>query len=40
MKINLKEIGFWLNYVGWINLAYNRDQWEILVNMVMNLQVP
>jgi hypothetical protein len=26
--------------VNWINLVQSRDQWRVLVNMVMNLQVP
>jgi hypothetical protein len=25
--------------VKWIHLAHNRDQWWVLVNVVMNLQV-
>jgi hypothetical protein len=25
--------------MGWINLAQDRDQWQALVNTVMNLQV-
>jgi len=29
-----------LEAVDWINLAYDRDQWRSLVNMVMNLRVP
>ena len=24
----------------WIDLAQNRDRWQVLVNMVMNLWVP
>jgi hypothetical protein len=24
----------------WVHLVLDRDQWQILVNMVMNLQVP
>jgi hypothetical protein len=27
-------------YVHWIHLAQDRDQWQALVSMVMNLQVP
>jgi hypothetical protein len=26
--------------LDWIDLAWDRDQWRSLVNMVMNLQVP
>jgi hypothetical protein len=26
--------------MDWTDLALDRDQWEALVNMVMNLQVP
>jgi hypothetical protein len=26
--------------VDWIHLAQDKDQWQALVNMVMNLQVP
>jgi hypothetical protein len=26
--------------MDWIDLAQDRDQWKVLVNMVMNLQVP
>jgi hypothetical protein len=26
--------------VEWINLAKDRDQWRVVVNMVMNLRVP
>jgi hypothetical protein len=26
--------------MDWINLAQDRDHWRILVNTVMNLQVP
>jgi hypothetical protein len=33
-----QEIG-WCG-MDWINLAQNRDQWQVLVNMVLNLQVP
>jgi hypothetical protein len=36
--IDLLEIG--LNVVDWIGLAQMRCRWRILVNAVMNLQVP
>jgi hypothetical protein len=37
-KIDLREIG--LDGMDWIDLAKDRDQWRVLVNMVMNLRVP
>jgi hypothetical protein len=30
-----REIGW--GGMGWINLAQDRNQWSVLVNMVMNL---
>jgi hypothetical protein len=36
--MDLREIGF--GDVDWVNLAQDRDRWWVLVNMVMNLQVP
>jgi hypothetical protein len=38
IKLDLKEI--YLEDVDWVDLAQDRDLWEALVNMVMNLQVP
>jgi hypothetical protein len=38
IKMDLKEIG--LDYIDWIDLAQDRDQWRALVNTVMNLRVP
>jgi hypothetical protein len=38
IKINLTEMRW--DGMGWIDLAQDRDQWEALVNMVMNLRVP
>jgi hypothetical protein len=35
--MNPKEIG--CEGVDWIYLAEDRDQWQAVVNMVMNLQV-
>jgi hypothetical protein len=35
---DLKEIGW--EGVDWILLAQNRDQWQAVVNTVMNLRVP
>jgi hypothetical protein len=38
IKMDLVEIG--LACVDWIYLAQNRDQWQALVKMVLNFQVP
>jgi transcription termination factor 2 len=38
IKMDLKETGG--DGMDWIDLAQDRDQWRVLVNMVMNLQVP
>jgi hypothetical protein len=38
IKIDLREIGW--NDMEWINLVQDMDQWRVLVNMVMNFQVP
>jgi hypothetical protein len=35
--MDLREIG-WI-VVDWIHPAQDRDQWRVLVNMVMNLRV-
>jgi hypothetical protein len=35
IKMYLRETGW--EVVDWIHLAQNRDQWWVLVNMVMNL---
>jgi hypothetical protein len=37
-RMTLREIGW--EGVDWMNLAYVRDQWKALVNIVMNFQVP
>jgi hypothetical protein len=37
-KMALQEIR--CRGMDWINLAQDRDQWQVLVNMVLNLQVP
>jgi hypothetical protein len=37
IKIDLREIGW--DGVDWIDLAQDREQWRVLVNTVMNLQV-
>jgi hypothetical protein len=37
-KMDLREIGW--DYMDWIDLAKNKDQWRALVRAVMNLRVP
>jgi hypothetical protein len=37
IKIDLRETGW--DGVDWTDLAQDRDQWRILINTVMNLQV-
>jgi len=36
--MDLKEIGW--KHVDWMHLGKDRDQWQALVCMVMNLSVP
>jgi hypothetical protein len=38
IKMDLREIGF--GGVDWICLAQDKDEWWVLVIMVMNLQAP
>jgi hypothetical protein len=38
IKMDLGEIGW--GGMDWINLSENRDQYWVLVNMIMNLRVP
>jgi hypothetical protein len=38
VKMDLREIGW--GDVDWIDMAQHRDQWRVLVNTVVNLQVP
>jgi len=38
IKMNLRQIGW--EFVDRIHLAQDRDQWQVVVNMVMNLGVP
>jgi hypothetical protein len=38
IRMDHKEIG--LGVVDWIHLLQDRDQWQVLVNMVMYLWVP
>jgi len=36
--MDVQEVG--IGGVDWIRLAQNRDRWQSLVNVVMNLWVP
>jgi hypothetical protein len=36
--MDLQEVGH--EGMDWIKLAQDRDRWQALVNVVMNLQVP
>jgi hypothetical protein len=36
--MDLREIGW--DGMDWIELAQDRDEWKVLVNMIMNLRVP
>jgi hypothetical protein len=38
IKMDLREIGW--SGVDWIDLAQDRDQWNALLNMVINLRDP
>jgi len=38
IRMDLQEVG--RGYIGWIELAQDRDSWRTLVSAVMNLQVP
>jgi hypothetical protein len=38
IRMDLREI--WWEGVDWIHLIHDRDQWQALVNMVINLCVP
>ena len=37
-NMDLQEVG--CEGMDWIELAQDRDRWQALVNVVMNLQVP
>ena len=36
--MDLREVGW--GDINWIDLAQDRDRWRVVVNAVMNLQVP
>ena len=36
IKINLQEVG--CGVMDWVDLAQDKDKWQALVNMVMNLR--
>jgi len=38
IKMDLWEVG--CEGMNWIDLAQDRDRWQALVNVVLNLQVP
>jgi hypothetical protein len=38
IKMDLREMGW--DYLDWIDLAQDRDQWRAHMNTVMNLRVP
>ena len=38
IKMDLQEVG--CGGMDWIKLAYDRDRWWVLVNVVMKLRVP
>jgi len=38
IKINLQEVG--CGVMDWVDLAQDRDKWQALENVVMNLWVP
>jgi len=38
VRMDVREVGW--EGVDWMHLAQDRDQWQALVNTVMNLQVP
>jgi hypothetical protein len=38
IKIDLRQIGW--DGTDWIDLTQDRDQWRVLVNMVMNFWAP
>ena len=38
IKMDIQEVG--CGGMDWIELAQDRDRWQVLVNVVMNLWVP
>jgi hypothetical protein len=38
IRTDLREIGW--KGVDWMHVAYDRDQWRVLVNTIINLRVP
>jgi hypothetical protein len=38
IKIDLQEVR--CGSMGWIKLAQDRDRWQALLNVIMNLRVP
>jgi hypothetical protein len=38
IRMDLRETGW--DGVDWINLAYDRDHWRVLVNTLIKLRVP
>ena len=38
IKMDFQEV--WCGYMDWIELAQDRDTWQALVNVVMNILVP
>jgi hypothetical protein len=38
IKISIQEVGW--GGVDWIDMAQDRDSWQAVVNVVMNIRVP
>jgi hypothetical protein len=38
IKMDLQAVGW--GSIDWIDLGQNRDRWQVLVNVVVNLGVP